>query len=104
MVPRYRRDRALSTEGSELYGGRYNPKAGFGPLYCGERPAVCLAEVRRATAGRTLGPFVLASVKVELQRVLDLTDLSILERLGLSPEELVAPDWALTQELGHLAR
>lgn len=29
MVPHYYRDRALSTEGSERYGGRYNQKGGF---------------------------------------------------------------------------
>jgi RES domain-containing protein len=46
---------------------------------------------------------VLATVKVELQRVLDLTDGAVLQRLGLRPEDLVAPDWALTQELGRLA-
>lgn len=72
------RDRVLSPEGSERYGGRYNPKGAFGALYCGETPAVCVAEVRKATAGRKLGPFVLASVTVTLQRVLDLTEPAVL--------------------------
>lgn len=104
IVPRHLRDHALSAEGSELYGGRYNPKGAFGALYCGESPAVCSAEVRKATAGRVLGPFVLASVRVELHRVLDLTDHALLGQLGLRSENLVTPDWSQTQELGRLAR
>jgi RES domain-containing protein len=97
-------DRVISTKGSELHGGRYNPKGAFGALYCGETPAVCSAEIRKVTAGRILNPLVLASVRVELQRVLDLTDHAILQRLGLRPEDLVLPNWAETQELGRLAR
>lgn len=104
MVPHYHRDRALSAEGSERYGGRYNHKATFGALYCGETPTVCAAEVRKLSAGRTLGRFVLASVTVELQRVLDLTDQAVLQRLGLQPKDLVTPDWDQTQDLGRLAR
>lgn len=104
ILPGHLRDRALSTEGSVLYGGRYNPKDAFGALYCSEKPATCIAEVRKATAGRTLSAFVLVSVTVELQRVLDLTDHAVLQRLGLRSEDLIAPDWAPTQELGRLAR
>lgn len=104
IVPRHLRDRALRTEGSELYGGRYNPKGTFGALYCGETPVVCGAEVRKATAGRRLGPFVLATVRVDLQRVLDLTDHAVLQRLGLRPDDLVGSDWGPTQELGRRAR
>ena len=104
IVAQHLQDRVLSTKGSELYGGRYNPKGAFGALYCGETPAVCSAEIRKATAGRTLNPLVLASVRVELQRVLDLTDHAILQRLGLQPEDLVAPNLTKTQELGRLAR
>jgi len=104
LVPQHLQDRALSPEGSGLYGGRYNPKRAFEALYCGEGPAVCWAEVRKTTGGRRLGPFVLASVMVKLQRVLDLTDHAVLQRLGLRPEDLVASDWAHTQELGRLAR
>jgi len=92
IVAQHLQDQVLSQEGSELYGGRYNPKGAFGALYCGETPAVCSAEIHKATAGRTLNPLVLASVRVELQRVLDLTDHAILQRLGLRPEHLVAPN------------
>lgn len=104
MVPRHLRDRAVSTEGSELYGGRYNQKSAFGALYCGDTPALCRAEVRKATAGRRLGPFMLATIRVELRRVLDLTDHAVLVRLGLRPDDLVGPNWAPTQELGRRAR
>jgi RES domain-containing protein len=104
IVPHYHRERILNTEGSERYGGRYNRKGTFGALYCGETPAVCAAEVHKLAAGRKLGPFLLASVAVNLQRVLDLTDQTILLQLGLQSENLVAPDWGQTQELGRLAR
>ena len=101
IVARHLRDRVLSPEGSERHGGRYNPKGAYGALYCGETLAVCRAEVRKATAGRTLGPFVLASVRVNLRRVLDLTDHALLDLLDVRPEDLLGPDWAPTQELGR---
>jgi RES domain-containing protein len=104
IVPQHLRGQALSAEGCELYGGRYNPKGAFGAPYCGQTPAVCSAEVRRATAGRMATRFVLVSVNVERRRILDFTDQAILERLGLRSEDLARLDWTLTQELGRLAR
>ena len=59
---------------------------------------------RKAVAGRVLGLSVLASVRVELHKVLDLTDPATLELLGIRREELVSPDWRLTQELGRKIR
>jgi RES domain-containing protein len=103
-VSRHLRARALSTEGSERYGGRYNPKGVFGALYLGESPAVCAAELRKAAAGRTIGSLVLATVAIRLHRVFDLTDRGVLERLALPTEDLVTPDWSFTQELGRLTR
>ncbi len=103
LIADHLRDQVLSTEGSQRYGGRYNPKERFGAIYCSEQPAICRAEVQAAAAGRTLSSFVLASVKVRLNRVLDLTDRAVLHRLGLRPTDLVAPDWGLTQELSRLA-
>lgn len=104
IVARHLRDRVLSIEGSERYGGRYNPKGAFGALYCGESPTVSSAEVRKAAPGRKLGPFDLATLVVELHRVLDLTEQDILEQLSLRSEDLVSADWTRMQELGRLAR
>ena len=103
IVPRYLQDRVLNAEGSRLYGGRYNPKGEFGALYCGETPAICSAETRKATRGRALGPFILAEIHIEVHRVLDLTDPDILHALRIRREDLATPDWGLTQELGRLA-
>lgn len=104
IVPRHLQGRALSTEGSVVYGGRYNRKGVFGALYFSATPALSRAEVRKAAAGRRLGAFVLATVRVELQRVLDLTDHAVQQRLGLRSEDFVASDWAPTQELGRRVR
>lgn len=104
IVSRHLRARILSPEGSERYGGRYNPKDVFGALYLGESPAVCAAELRKTAAGRTLGSLVLATVAIKLHRVFDLTDQGVLERLALRGEDLVASDWSFTQELGTLTR
>jgi RES domain-containing protein len=103
IVPRRLQDRILDAEGRRLYGGRYNPKGEFAALYCGETPAIGAAEVRKATRGWALGLLVLATIEVQLHRVLDLTDHTILHALHLRPQDLVAPDWGLTQELGRLA-
>ncbi len=43
-----------------------------------------------------MGPFVIGTMQVDLQRVLDLTDLAILGQLDLRPDDLVTPDYALT--------
>ncbi len=104
IVHRDRREQLLSTEGSRLHGGRYNPPAAFGALYLSESPAVATAEVRRAAAGRRLGAFVLGTVEIDLTRLLDLTDRAVLAHLGVRPDDLVGPDYTPTRRLGTLAR
>ena len=94
----------LSVEGSLQHGGRYNPIGGFGALYCAESRAVCAAEIGKPAARHPVLPYRLARIRVQLQRVLDLTDASTLTALGLRPEDLTGQDWDATQRLAAQAR
>lgn len=94
----------LSIEGSLRHGGRYNPPGAFGALYCGEKPAVCAAEILKRAVGQRLAPYRLARVRVKLHRVLDLTDPTTLAALNLRSEDLQGLDWQPTQRLAAQAR
>lgn len=112
LVPERYREEALSTVGSLIYGGRYNPPREFGVLYLGEDEEVCWAEIRRRTGSPEFlrEPRVLAEVQVELERVLDLTDEEVLRELGIEEDDLVkatgdeAEDYRLTREIARAAR
>jgi RES domain-containing protein len=102
----------LSTDGSRLYGGRFN-LPGVPALYLAGAPAVAVAE--RLQLGEALlefqrfNPCLLVSVDVELQEVLDLTDRANRRKVGVTLVDLRA-DWrgaiepTRTQELGQCAR
>lgn len=100
------RDRALSLEGSLLIGGRYNPPFEFGALYGGESPEVCWAELEKKHEGPLKrGAFHIAPLAVRLRRVLDLTDPTICDHLGLTPEEITRPaDYTVTRAIARAAR
>jgi len=102
LLPSLARD-PLSVQGSLRHGGRYNPSGIFGALYCGESPAVCAAEIRKRAAGQPVSPYRLARIRVQLHRVLDLTDPETLGALGLRSEDLVGDDWQRTQRLAAQA-
>ena len=112
LVPERYKEEALSTVGSLQYGGRYNPPREFGVLYLGEDEEVCWAEIqRRAGSPEFLRqPWVCAEVRVELERVLDLTDGEVLRDLGIEQDDLListgdeAEDYRLTRELARAAR
>jgi len=102
LLPAFARD-PLNLQGSLRHGGRYNPSGIFGALYCGESPAVCVAEIRRRAAGQPVSPYRLARIRVQFHRVLDLTDPETLGALGLRSEDLVGDDWQRTQRLAAQA-
>ena len=106
VVAEVYRDRALSLEGSLLYGGRYNPPSEFGALYCGLSPEICWAELENKHEGPLKrSAFRVVRVAVRLQRVLDLTDRAVQEILGVTPEDLTRPaNYALTQTIAKAAR
>jgi RES domain-containing protein len=65
---------------------------------------VCAAEIRKRAAGQPVSAYRLVRIRVELHRVLDLTDPATLAALGLRPEDLVGDDWQRTQRLGAQVR
>ena len=97
-----------SGEGARRLGGRYNPPRSFPVIYlCLTRPCV-VAELttqaaRQGVQVSDLLPRELWSVATTLERVLDLTDMVVLDTLGVDAEYLVRPDHAFTQQIGEAA-
>jgi RES domain-containing protein len=85
------RKQAASPVGSSKVDGRYHTAAEDQVLYLSESPTLSMGEATRIfetvpikeTAWHT------AAFEIELKRVLDLTDPNVLERLGLSPADLL---------------
>ncbi len=73
-------------DGALLHGGRYKPPEEFGALYLSESPEACAAEMRRRP--RTPAYYVLGEIKVNVQKICDLTDPDLLDRLGLERDDL----------------
>ena len=115
--PKYYASGALSTEGSKRVGGRFNPK-GLGLLYLSCDLHTCIEETTKslsqtADAVATALPRLFFAVEVKLSRVLDLTDETVRQSLGVTEAQLTAKDWseiqssgqeALTQSIGWLAQ
>lgn len=120
---RVREGRALSSEGSFIWGGRYNPKGGFGALYLSCTRDTCLAEVAYylKRAGNFLADLppenrtklkTELEVEVQLSYVLNLTDPAIQQLIGIHEDQLkeewdelqAAGEEVFTQLIGKLAR
>ncbi len=54
--------------------------------------------------GFTKEALIFEKQTVQAKRVLDLTDKSVLDRLGISKDALISPDYSVTHQLGYLAR
>lgn len=100
------RDRPLSLEGSVRYGGRYNAPGEFGALYCGLTTETCWTELEHKHEGPLKrSAFRVVRVSVRLQRVLDLTERTVQDALGVAPEALTRrAEYALTQAIAQSAR
>ena len=102
MIASKYREEIASDRGAFFGGGRYNVPEQFGALYLGESLEAVRAEVARRRAPKA--PMVLGVFEVTLNRVCDLTNPEIRNRLGLQADNLVKDDWSLTQEVAIVVR
>lgn len=105
QAPRYD---PLSGEGARRRGGRFNPPQSFPVLYLCTTRACTVAKFLRAGNRLAIGPEGLLprqlfKYEVGLQRVLDLTDTSMLEELGVAVADLLGEDLSLTRSIGETA-
>jgi len=100
-------DEILSPQGSLKCGGRYNPAKKFGALYLGESENVCKAEKYVGAKPDLLDSQVLGEVRVSLKKVLALTNINNLKKLGIKKEDLMYKKseggWNLTCQIARLA-
>jgi RES domain-containing protein len=116
--PRYaNRDDFLTGAGAKIAGARWNPPNSFATLYTSLAPDTAVVEGLAHHRYFQLPieealPRILASVRIVLQRVLDLTNSVTRKHLGLTRDALLNEDWrgansrgdeALTQAIGRLA-
>ncbi len=105
VVPAALREQVLSTEGNRYYPGRWHLTGETGVLYTSENLQVALLELGRHAARLDLqGALTFARIRIELRRVLDLTQSSVLAKLGLSKDALVRADTSMTQAVSLHAR
>lgn len=96
---------ALSGEGARIRGGRFNPPSSFPVLYiCRSRPCV-VAELERLGTLEGIGlegllPRSLYKYEYELEKVLNLTDGSVRDLIGIDRNVLTGPDWTTCREIG----
>lgn len=108
----------VSTIGSLNWGGRYNVARNFGVLYLSCDLDTCLKELEHAARYEGVSieeklPRTVTGIKVQLLKVLDLTDTRVRKEIGIPKKILVETDWAKenrdgreapTQMIGRLAR
>ena len=97
-----------SSDGARRLGGRFNPPHSFPVLYlCTSRPCV-VAELTRQAERQSLSvedllPRELWEITVALNKLLDLTDATTRDALGLAPTDLIRDDHSYTQDIGEAA-
>lgn len=97
-----------SGEGARRLGGRFNPPRSFPVLYlCLTMPCV-VAELTRQAERQSLNladllPRELWKVQADLDNVLDLSNPTVLDELGLIMGDLVREDHRFTREIGEAA-
>jgi RES domain-containing protein len=100
----------LDTTGALRAGGRFNPR-GLAALYLAEDPDLAMRESAQAPTWAGFEPFAprrVVCVRIELQRVIDLTDEATLSESGLAADHLTAsrsqsPEPTSTQLFGEWA-
>lgn len=89
-----------SMRGSFIHGARYNIRTYFGALYTSLAQQIAEREVKQYFTRPPVVGLVLATFRVRLSRVLDLRSAKLLRAIKLKRSQLVAPDYAITQEIG----
>lgn len=97
-----------SGDGARRLGGRFNPPHSFPVLYlCLTQPCVVAELTRQAERQRlnvdALLPRELFEISADLDKVLDLTNETTLDAIGIAPPDLVREDHRFTQEIGEAA-
>lgn len=102
------KNKILSTQGSFIYGGRYNPPGAFSVLYLGENIEVCKAESERKVKDFLAYSKVIGKIKVSYKKVLDLTNPTILKKLNIKKDDILCKKkngkWDLTWKIARIAR
>src|ERR1043165_3194456 len=79
----------VSMRGSLLYGARYNIRGYFGALYTSLSTTTAQREIARYFTVPPLGGFVMASIALRLNRVVDLTNRKLLRKAGIEWQRLI---------------
>ncbi|MCX5752270.1 MAG: RES domain-containing protein [Candidatus Krumholzibacteria bacterium] len=87
--------------GASYYGGRWNPP-GVAAIYASLDPATAVKEsyqefIKYGFKPGNIQPRVFAGLKLNVNRVLDLTDAKIRKKLGFSRDRLTGEDWQAIQ-------
>lgn len=95
----------ISGVGAGYYGGRWNPP-GMRAIYACLDPVTATKEsyqefVRYGFTDEDIRPRVMAGLRVNARRLLDLTDGKIRRKLGFRLDDLTKEDWRAIQEGGE---
>ena len=86
--------------GSLLHGARYSIRGYFGALYTSLSIETARREIARYFTVLPIGGFVEASIGLRLNRVVDLTNKSVLQKAGIPWQQLIGTSYSLSQEIG----
>lgn len=93
-------DHLLSMRGAFLHGARYNIRGYFGALYTSLSQETARQEISRYFTVPPIGGFVLATIGLRLNSVVDLTRPGQLHRIPISREQLTAARFSISREIG----
>src|SRR4030067_2806071 len=104
VVERFK-DKVLSTEGNRFFPGRYHLSGEGGILYTSLTKEITIKEIERHASRAMLQErLVIAKINIRLDKVFDLTQASTLKILGLSKNDLISPDYPMSQAISMIAR